>query len=410
MHMILRTVAALVLVVLLQAGRCGAAAQIDWDAIPERTRVELHRAQQLMNENRFEEAIARLQKFKERGERYQHFLIDFNIGTAYGMMGRYGSAIEHLEQAVAREVGYAPLWLNLGKLYYQEKIFDKSGAALEKGFGCDLQKDPEVLFMAMAAWYQAGDLPGVIRLGEELVTTYRRDTFEIVSLLANAYITTENYAGAVAMLTRLIERNPDNARLWKLVTQAYFKNQEYEKAVVAYETYGYLKPLSREEILIMGDLFTMIGVPRRAAQYYERALHRGGTAEEFEKMSVAYYAAYEFDQAIESIDRALGERENHERLLLKAQLYYLQDKFSTARELYARAGTLMCKDGHEWLMAGYCAMRDGDLEIARELLTRATAFPTQRQEATAMLNMLMPAQEREEMLAAMREAEKTLAH
>lgn len=391
------------LVLLFLTAGAQASGQIDWKTIPQQTRKILFKAQQEMNKNRFERAIAILQKFQKRRSKYNHFLVEFNIGTAYGFLGDYENAIHYLERAVALETGYAPLWLNLGKLYYGQKAYAKSGDALEKGFRANIKKEPEVLFMAMAAHYQAGNLDKTILLGEELVNTYGRESTEVVSLLANAYITTGNSPGAVNMLVRLTERHPDNSNAWKLLTQAYFKNQQYREAAVAYETYGYLQELKRDELFIMGDLFTMIGVPIRAAQYYEKALSAGGEPAEYEKMSVAYYSAYAFDKAIASIDQALLQERTYERLLLKAQLYYLQDKFMDAQNLYVAAAEVMSKDGHEWLMAGYCAMRGGELEISRELLHRATEFPAQRKEAMALLKMLTPVEEIKTLMSQMKE-------
>ncbi len=393
----------LCLVISLSASYAQEAGQIDWKSIPEQTRSILFKAQQEMNKNRFEQAIAILEKFQKRRAKYNHFLVEFNLGTAYGFLGDYDKAIQYLERAVALEAGYAPLWLNLGKLYYMQKQFGKAGNALETGFRANIKKEPEILFMAMAAFYQADNLEKTIVLGEELVNTYGRESTEVVSLLANAYITREEYDQAVTMLTKLTERNPDNIDAWKLLTQAYFKNQKYREAAVVYETYGYMGEMKRDELFIMGDLFTMVGVPMRAAQYYERALAEGGTPEEYEKMSVAYYSAYEFDKAIASIDKALEKDRSYERMLLKAQLYYLQDKFTEAQNLYVSAAEMMSKDGHEWLMAGYCAMRGGDIEIARELLHRATEFPTQRNEAMALLKMLTPVEEIKNLMASLEE-------
>jgi len=380
--------------------------QIQWDTIPQQTRVALFEAQQAMNESRFQDAIDSLVKFQKRKKKYDHFLIEFNIGTAYGFLGDVDKAVEHLHKATEIETTYAPLWLNLGKLYYQKKDFLHSAAALEKGFVCSLQKNSEVLFMAMAAYYQGENLEKTIEIGEELVSTYNKDSFEIVSLLANAYVTTNNYTGAIDMLNRLLNKNPSNEKAWKLLTQAYFKNQQYREAAISYEIYGFLQPITRDELIVMGDLFNMIGIPLRAAHYYHKALKDGGSPKEYEKMSVAYYSAYEFNDAIDAIDRALDTEKTSERLLLKAQLFYLQDKFGEAQKLYVSAAETMSKDGHEWLMAGYCAMRNNEIKIAKELLHKATGFPSQRQEALAMLKMMQPVEEVKRLMAAFEEQMK----
>ena len=58
----------------------------------------------------------------------------------------------------------------------------------------------------------------------------------------------------------------------------------------------------------------------------------------------------------------------------------------------------MSNDGHEWLMAGYCAMRNGDNKKAKELLHKAMDFPAQRQEAQSILKIMSPAEEMKELM------------
>lgn len=374
--------------------------QIQWNKIPERTKVALFKAQQEMNQNQYEKAIEILLKFQERSAKYNHFLVEFNLGTAYGLQDQPEKAIVHLKRASEMEQHYSPIWMNLGKLYYQTKNFPQAGAALEQGFRCATAKNPEILYMAMAAYFQANDYEKTTALGEELVFKFRSMNDSVVSLLANTYIVTKNFTGAIKTLRYLLDTDPNNHKAWKLLCSAYFNNQQYVEATIAYEVYGYLNGLKRDESVILGDLFFMSGVPVRAAQYYEQALKEGGSSEEYEKLAVYYYSAYEIEEAIGSLDEALNEEETVERLLLKAQLYYLQDKFGEAEKHYASAAELLTKDGHEWLMAGYCAMRNGDTKNAKQWLYKAMDYPSQRQEAQSILKMMAPAEEMKELMMA----------
>lgn len=384
----------------------GASEQIDWKAVPERTKAALFRAQQEMNESNFEKAIDLLRRVEQR-ERYNHFLIEFNLGTAYALNNQIDEAVHHLVKASEMERNYAPAWMNLGKLYYQRENFAEAGAALEKGFRCAATKDPEILYMAMASYFQAHDLPRTIALGEEIVFDYRGTKDSVVSLLVNAYLTAKNYSGAIAMLRTLLERDPANYRGWKLLCHAYFNNQQYVEATIAYEAYGYLHGFNRDELIVMGDLFYMSGVPVRAAQYYRQALEGGGSPEEYEKLAVYYYSAYDIDDALASLDESIKGEETVDRLLLKAQLSYLQDDFGKAEQYYASAAEKMSQDGHEWLMAGYCAMRNGDAAKARVLLFRAMDYPAQRQEAQSILKIMAPADEVQKLLTDYKTNEST---
>jgi tetratricopeptide (TPR) repeat protein len=392
----------------LAAGSAAADDEIKWDLVPDETKTALYEAQQDMNDGRMDKALKDLLKFQQKRAKYNHFLVEFNIGTLYGLQKQPDKAIEHLEKAAEMEKSYSPIWLNLGKLYYQLQVFDKAGSALEQSFRCSVKQETDMLYMAMASYYQAGDLARATALGEELVQVFRRDSPEIVSLLAGIYIQTGNFSSAVTMLETLLEKTPSDDKLWKMLAQAHFKNQKYREAAIAYETYGYLRELSRDELIVMGDLFTMVGVPLRAAQYYELALQNGGTADEQEKLSVAYYCAYEFDKASAAVDGALKEKPTVERMLLKAQLCYLQERFVEAQQHYVKAAQAMSKDGHEWLMAGYCALRGGNTSRARELLSKAAEFPTQRQDALAMLKALQPAEDFKKSMQEFKDAQQLL--
>jgi len=367
--------------------------QIDWDTVPERTKLALFKAQQEMNETRHQKAIDSLLKFQKKRSKYNHFLIEFSLGTAFGLLNQHDQAIYHLEKAAEMEQHYFPIWMNLGKLYYQTENFSKAGAALEKGFRSATVKNPETLFMAMAAYFQSNDLTKTIAIGEELVFSYQSMKDPVVSLLANAYITTKNFNGAIKMLHHLLDNNPNNHKAWKLLCHAYFNNQQYTEATISYETYGYLQGLDRDELMVLGDLFFMSGVPVRATHYYQQALKDGGTPGELEKLAVYYYSAFDIDEAVSSLDEALQGEETVERLLLKAQLYYLQDEFGKAERYYANAAEKLSKDGHEWLMAGYCAMRNGDSKKAKQWLHKAMDYPEQQEEAQTILKIMAPAEE-----------------
>jgi tetratricopeptide (TPR) repeat protein len=382
-----------------------ASTQIDWDTVPERTKTALYKAQQEMNENDHQRAIDILKRV-EKKEKYNHFLIEFNMGTAYALTGQIDKAIYHLEKSSEMEPDYSPTWMNLGKLHYQQENFLQAGMALEKGFRCAPTKDMDILYMAMASYFQGNDLPKTIALGEEIIFDYKGSKDTVVSLLANAYVSTKNYDGAIKMLNTLLERNPGNYKGWKLLCHAYFNNQQFVEATIAYETYGYLHGLDRDERIVLGDLFFMSGVPIRAAQYYQDALKDGGSPEEHEKLAVYYYSAFEIDDALTSLEESIKGEMTVERLLLKAQLYYLQDDFGKAEQYYASAAEKMSNDGHEWLMAGYCAMRNGDNKKAKELLHKAMDFPSQRQEAQSILKIMSPAEEMKSLMTEYKQSEQ----
>ena len=123
-------------------------------------------------------------------------------------------------------------------------------------------------------------------------------------------------------------------------------------------------------------------------------------------MAVYYYSAFEIEGALTSLEESIKGEMTVERLLLKAQLYYLQDDFGKAEQYYASAAEKMSNDGHEWLMAGYCAMRNGDNKKAKELLNRAMDYPSQRQEAQSILKIMSPAEEMKSLMTEYKQSEQ----
>ncbi len=365
---------------------------IDWDKIPENTKLALYECQQELNQNNFGKAIEILETFLKKRPRDNHFLVAFNIGTAYALAGRIDEGIQHLEKAVEMETRYEPLWMNLGKLYYQTKQFAKAGKAFETAFSLQTTNDPETLFMAMAAYFQGNNLEKTIEVGEALITTHNSLTNDVVSMLVNAYIPSKNYARAIEIVSALNKKNPNNPDNWKLLAQLYFNSSQFEKATIAYEVYGYLHGLDREELNLMGDLFAMVGAPQKAAEYYAQAAKEVPAPETYEKLSTAYYSAFDYENAVKFIDQALQEQTTFERLQLKAQLYYLQERYHEAKISYAAAAQ-HTTDGQEWLMAGYCAMRDQDTANAQRWLQKALQYPEQATEAQALLKMINPTED-----------------
>jgi tetratricopeptide (TPR) repeat protein len=386
--------ALLTLLVLVFPVLCSAkeSVTIDWDKVPEDTRLALYECQQELNQNHYAIAIEILEKFQKKRPRDNHFLVEFNLGTAYALSGKIDEGIRHLEKAVEMEGRYEPLWMNLGKIYYQAKQFVKAGKAFETAFTYQITNDPETLFMAMAAYFQGNDMKKSIEIGEALISKHNSLTNDVVGMLVNAYLSTKNYTRPIEIVTTLNKKNPNSAENWKLLAQLYFNSNQYEQATIAYEVYGYLHGLDKEEMNLMGDLFAMVGAPQKAADYYTMAVKGAGSAEAYEKLSAVYYSAFDYKNAVRFLEQALQEQTTFERMQLKAQLYYLQERYREAKLSYAAAAP-QTKDGQEWLMAGYCAMRDQDIANARLWLQKAMQYPEQAQEAQSLLKMVNPTED-----------------
>ena len=149
--------------------------------------------------------------------------------------------------------------------------------------------------------------------------------------------------------------------------------------------YSYLSPLKRREILLLGDLSYSIGLPLRAAKYYQKALDQQEDIATYRKLANAYIAGHNHSEAIKVLARALKFKPSFKMWSMMGDLYYQQEDFEKAYHAYRQSVRLNPRNGRCLLMIGYCALHMHRNDAARRAFIKAARFPENQRKVRQVL-------------------------
>jgi tetratricopeptide (TPR) repeat protein len=203
--------------------------------------------------------------------------------------------------------------------------------------------------------------------------------------LLTIYLDLDLEAKAEGLLRRMMVRYGDVPETWRLSYQFEANRKNYKMAAVDLTIYSYLKPLTREEAILLGDLYATIKVPLLACTYYEEAFSSGASPEEYERLASAYMAAHKTAEARKTLAEAVKRNPTPNLWSLVGDLNYMEQDFEGAYYAFEESARLDPRDGRAYLMMGYCALRANRKEKAADALERAKGFPKQRRLAKQLL-------------------------
>ncbi len=215
--------------------------------------------------------------------------------------------------------------------------------------------------------------------------------------LLQIYLTTGKMEKARDYATTLARKAPANARWWKALVHIHLSLENYDRALDNLIIYGFATPLSEEEKKLTADLCLQLQIPARAADMYENILTRPGHKRMdpkkdkpiIQRLVNAYRQMGRTDKALALLNRFDPTGCDHELLLVKGDLLYETKDFKAANQAYRAAAQSNCaKKGQAWLMAGYAAWQQNDIEASRNAFEKAARFKRHRKDALAAMAQL----------------------
>ena len=137
--------------------------------------------------------------------------------------------------------------------------------------------------------------------------------------------------------------------------------------------------------MLLGDLNNAIGVPLKAAEYYENALNFSNNEDDYEKLASAYISGHRPEKAIETLKRILEKKPTSDLWFKMGQMLYQKYNFDKACNAFNQSVRLNTENGRGYLMIGYCALQMDKKEIARTAFKKAARFPKQKKMAKKLL-------------------------
>jgi len=368
---------------------CSAWAESEAPEISPAVQKVVYKAQQLAGNKEYGEAETCLRRYIEKHPEQPHYLVEFTLGNALALMGKEREALSHYHASAGLYPDYTAAWQNMGKVYFDFKEYDPAGDCLLKAYKTDRKRDPSVLYSVAVSYIMAdkGDkaLPHLEYLTSGKAGPPKTEWLEA---LMKVSMDLNLKAKGFETVNGLLDNDGNDPRWWKMLAQFYLNEGDHKAGVAALTVYSYLTAMSREEVMMLGDLNCHIGLPLKAAEYYEQALGFDDDPAAYEKLASAYISAHKSARAISILNRALEKRPGPRFWFLLGHVLYSEEEFERSYDAFNQSVRLNREDGKGYLMMGYCALQVGKEEAARAAFEKASRFSKQRKTAEELLGRL----------------------
>jgi tetratricopeptide (TPR) repeat protein len=341
--------------------------------LPRDARLALYEAQQDLDAGDATKSAATIEKYvKDHEKKDDRFLMHYHLAGVLTQVDRRDDALEHYERAVALEPRYAPAWLGLGETAYGLANYARAADALARGYALMDEKRPDVLYYSAAARVLAGDARTAIPVLEDLTSgTHGSPKFEWYKGLVSACLQAPDSTRGRAAIDAMLKHYGDSPDAWHLAFQYAASVGDYRQAAIALTITGYLRPLTKQERMQLGDLYAAIEVPAAAADYYTSATDDSESATDVERIASAYIASYQTDAALAVLTEGIQNSPTFRLWSLLGDLHVMQKEFQRAYEAFEQCVALSPDELRPQFMMGYCALELGRTDDAIGHLARA---------------------------------------
>ena len=376
----------------LLCGALASPAQAAGDSISTKTYERLTEAQELLGEDRGEEALALLREHaaEVRAETLDEALTLQMLGYAEMAAERFDVAIGHLKRSLALDKLPESVKYNVGYMVAQLHAalgeFEQALAFASEWFDTLAEPSPTQTMFLANIYAQTKRYAEAIPYAERAVAAAERPRESWFQLLTAANFELKRYAATADVLLRMIEIWPDNAGYWEQLA-GVFVMQEREDQALATLRVAWLQGLLEKESSIksMAQLAAAQGVPASAGRLLERAFEAQLLPRDedyVELLANAWVAAREYEPAVAAFTELAELEQSGDPLLRVANLHLDKGRWTAAQGALEQAlEAPLEKAGQAWLLLGITLAEQEKFQAGFDALRKAAAFEDTRRQA-----------------------------
>ena len=245
--------------------------------LPRSALTAVYETQRFMEEESYQKAEKRLTVYLRKHPDSNYVPIFFTLANIYSLQGDAAKAELFYQRALKKDPAFSPAWQNIDSVYFELKKYVKAGNAFENAYKTsekdDGAKSVILLYHASVAYLIAGK-PALSRPHLEFLTSGAVGEVkqEWLEALFKTYLDLKKNDLALQLILKLIRQDGENPKWWHYLAHLHMQQEKYEEAAEALTIRSYLKEPTREETLLVADLYRMIGIPRKAATAYRKAI------------------------------------------------------------------------------------------------------------------------------------------
>lgn len=381
----------------------------------------LSEAQEKAEANQTAEAIAVLDRMKNRGglNSYEAAMMWKFYASIYYSQDNYDSAIQAyqnlLKQSDLPEALETEAFYNLGQLYFVREDYQGAIEQLERWFKVVSNPTPKAYVFLARAYYQTEQFGKALKPAQEVVDLVEKQgevpKEDWYLLLRAIHFEQNNYAAMAGALEKLVKHYPKKS-YWVQLASIYGELKQQDKRLSAMEI-AYRQNLLDEEneLINLAQLFLQADVPYKAARVLEKGMKDSiikDNGDNLRLLSTAWSMARETEKAVPALTQAARISDTGELDVRLGQTYYQLDKWEEAVTSLRKGlekGELD-KAGTAYLLLGLSLYNLDRLDEATGTFRQAAKYDDSKDEARRWIQYLKKEKERREQLASsMRELE-----
>lgn len=383
-----RVIALLASCVLLLMSVTGYAATLS-----ERTYKRLTVIHELMGENKFDEALKRLDSLipRVRKNGYEYATVMQTLGFAYAAKEQYRKAVDAFQAALDAnalpDAVQLSMRYNLAQLHAAIPDYKASAAAYEAWFKVAETPSADSFVFAATIYAQLNDYPkAIIKIRSAIEMSEKpRETW--YQLLLAMYYQQKQYPEAAKVLETMVALFPEKAQYWKQLSGIYFQLKKDRKALAVMELANKKGYLTEERDLTnLVNMYLYQEIPYKGAVMLEQAIEAGSippTGKTLQKLGEAWMRAKENEKAMKYLTMAADEQQKGDLYLRISQLHVDKENWSAVIASADKAiatGNLQ-QPGKAHLLRGMAYYEQGKKQSAMAAFQKGLQYPKSKKQA-----------------------------
>ena len=362
--------------------------------LPKEAIKAMYLAQQALQDKKFDEAISALSEYMKTAQEAIPLQAYQMLGYAWYEKKEPEQTRKVYEKAHKEYPKNAEMLQNYTILTYETGNLLKAGQLFEKLYRLKGSKDKKILYQASGIYYQSENFKEARRVLKELLTSKGEPEPRWYEDMIAICIELKEWKHAEKWAKTFLEKNPAQAKYWRLLAQMRLDREEYKNAVSALEIAYRLKKAQSTEWAELGDLYMYLNAPLMAIRCLETAYGNNIPHKQKIKIARIYARTQRFEKGIKYLNEAYKAKPDPQLLFEKGRMLYDAMEYKKAITTLEECTKMAPKFGQAYILAGFAAWNMNDFKKARSSFAGASTLPkfrTQANDAVTVLDDLMAA-------------------
>ena len=349
----------------------------------------LYRAQQAMDKEEFGKVRDLLSSYLTRHPDTQPALFFLTLGNACFQSADLERAAHWYQKGFDKHPEDVTLCRNLAAARYGLEQFNKAGKLFEKGYQLATPKEPELLYQAGVAYYQAEQFTSCRAVLETLFKSTDKHLKPWMRLMIQVCYEQKAFARAENLLTEFLEIYPQEKEYWKLLAGIQTEGDRYKAAAGSLSLALATDNPTAQEWEGLASMYLYLNAPLQAARCLEKAAPQPGP-KKHDVMAKAYMHAHRYDEALHHLEAAMAKEPTSARIIVKAKILMAARKFNKAILCIEQHIPTLTDPAEAYLIEGYCQIELQNWTQANSTLSKIKKDTNQYQQAKNILQNIAP--------------------